>query len=147
MHRRNVLVAVAGGVMGVAGCSSPEVTERPTGEIDVAFRTAASRNYRLRLWLEDANGDVVEEFDSAIPAGVTPGPSFYAGGLSGGPYTVTIQTDADRTSFEWSIAECASLDVDVNVLADGTLDIVRACSPVSPEGPEGSPPGERTERS
>ena len=145
MRRRRVLAAVAGGAVLGAGCSDPEVTERPTGEIDVEFQSEATRSDHVRLWLEDADGRVVEEFDSAFPAGASPGPSVYFGGLSGGPYVVTLATRSDRTSFEWSIDDCASLDVQVTVLANGGLDVERSCSPVSPDPP---PPlsGERTRR-
>ena len=143
MLRRDVLASVAVVAGAGAGCSGPEVTERPTGEIDVAFRTEATESYRVRLWLEDANGDVVEELDSEFPPQQTQGPSFYGAGFTDGPYTVTVATDVARTSFEWSIDDCASLDVEVTVLADGALEVERACSAVSPEGP---PPGERTRR-
>ena len=133
MFRRGVLHWLAAGLGAAAGCAGPvvEVTERPTGEIDVAFRTEADRSHRVRLRLEDADGRLVDELDSEFPPDHTPGPSFYGGGLSRGPYAVTIETDVDRTSFEWSVVDCPRLDVTVTVLADGSLEVDRACSAVT----------------
>ena len=128
MNRRAVLglVATAGGVLG--GCGQPTVTERPTGEIDVEFRTEATRSYLIRFRLRDANGDVADEFESEFPPDQPGAPSFFGAGLVDGPYTVTVETDADSTSFEWSITDCPRLDVEVTLLADGRLDVERICA-------------------
>ncbi|MFC7137369.1 hypothetical protein ACFQRB_14780 [Halobaculum litoreum] len=67
MNRREALGAVAAATAAVAGCSSPTVTERPTGEVDVTFRTEADTEYTVRLSLTDGGGTVVEEFESPVP--------------------------------------------------------------------------------
>ena len=64
----------------------------------------------------NVDGESVDGFETEFPPDHTPGPSFYAGGLANGPYTFTIETDADRASVEWSIHECSRLTLVVTVL-------------------------------
>ncbi|WP_284013480.1 hypothetical protein [Halobaculum litoreum] len=128
MNRREALGAVAAATAAVAGCSSPTVTERPTGEVDVTFRTEADTEYTVRLSLTDGGGTVVEEFESPVPPGRSDGPSFYAGGLADGPYTLAVETAADAVELEWDPGDCASLAVGVTVTADGRLRVERDCS-------------------
>lgn len=125
-----------------AGCTGPgsEVQRRPTGEVDVQFRTEADRDYQLRVELRDGDGDIVDAFDSGLPPDRTPGPSFYVGGLPNGSYSMTIETERDRATVEWSVAECPRLDLVVTGLADGNLRVERTCSEATTE------PGARTSR-
>lgn len=128
MQRRAVLGLIAAGVTVGSGCTEPSVTERPTGEIDVVFSTNATRDVLIRFELVDADGNIEDEFESGFPPDQAGAPSYYSAGLTNGPYTVAIETDADRETFEWSITDCPRLAVDVTVLADGRLDIERTCS-------------------
>lgn len=120
------LLTAGGGLL--SGCTDPTITEHPTGEIDVEFRTEATQSYTIWFRLVDTDGETTDEFESEFPPDHTGGPSFYAAGLARDPYTVTIETETDRTRFEWSISECRSLDVDVTVLADGRLEVARRCA-------------------
>ena len=128
MDRRAVLGLIVTGATVGSGCTQPTITERPTGEIDVAFSTEATRDVLIQLELVDADGNIEDEFESGFPPEQEGTPSYYSGGLSNGPYTVTIGTEAERETFEWSITDCPRLDVDVTVLADGQLEIERTCS-------------------
>ena len=128
MERREVLglMAAVGPVFG--GCLQPTVTERPTGEIDIEFRTEATRDYLVQFELVDAGGNIEDEFESGFPPDQEGAPSYFSAGLADGPYTVTVGTEAERETFEWSISDCPRLDVDVTVLSDGRLEIDRTCS-------------------
>ena len=126
VNRREALGLAA--ATAVAGCSRPTVTERPTGEIDVTFATEATTEYVVRLSLVDAEGTVAEGFESAVPPDQSNGPSFYAGGLTDGPYTVTVETDANAVEFEWVPGDCRTLAVAVTVLSDGRVRAERTCS-------------------
>lgn len=128
MDRRAVLGLLATGVTVLSGCTQPTVTERPTGEIDIVFSTEATRNFLIQVGLIDADGNIEDEFESGFPPDQKGAPSYFSAGLSNGPYTVTIETEAEREAFEWSITDCPHLAVDVTVLADGQLEIERTCS-------------------
>ena len=127
MDRRTALGTMATGVTVLSGCMRPTVTERPTGEIDIVFSTEATRDFLIQFELVDADGNIEDEFESGFPPGQEGAPSYYSTGLSNGPYTVAIETEAERETFEWSINDCPRLDVDVTVLADGQLNIERTC--------------------
>ena len=116
------------GLTVLSGCGQPTVTERPTDEIDIAFTTEATRDFLIRVELVDADGNIEDEFESGFPPEQEGAPSYFSTGLSNGPYTVTIETEAESESFEWSITERPLLDVEVTVLADGQLEITRTCS-------------------
>jgi hypothetical protein len=78
--------------------------------------------------LVDAEGNLEDEFESGFPPEEAGAPSYFSAGLTNGPYTVSIETDADRETFEWAITDCPQLAVDVTVLADASLDVERTCS-------------------
>lgn len=128
MNRRQVLGLVTTFGAAVSGCSRPTVTEQPSGEIDVSFTTTASESYLIRFRLVDADGTVAEQFESEFPPDQTEAPSFFGTGFANGPYTVTIETDVDSASFEWSVTDCPRLDVDVTLLANGRLEYEGTCS-------------------
>ncbi len=131
MDRRAVLGLLATGATLLSACTQPTVTERPTGEIDVEFKTEATRDYVIKLELLDTDGNIEDEFESGFPPDQEGAPSYFSAGLSNGPYTIAIETEAERETFEWSITDCPRLDVDVTVRADGQLDIERTCSNAS----------------
>ena len=128
MDRRTVLGLMATGVTVLSGCGQPTVTDRPTGEIDIVFSTEATRDFLIHVELVDADGNIEDEFESGFPPDQEGSPSYFSAGLSNGPYTVAIETEAERETFEWSITDCPQLEVDVTVLADGQLEIERTCS-------------------
>lgn len=128
MKRRDVLglAAVTVGVLG--GCSNGAEPSQPTGEIDVTFETSATEPYNVTLRLVAADGETVEEFtDELAPDGDDP-PTFSATDLSNGPYTVTVETDADSTSFEWSVESCRRMELAVAVTRDGLVEYNSRCS-------------------
>lgn len=63
------------------------------------FKTEASKDYLIHLRVEDAEGNTVDEFESGFPP-VEAGAPAYFSALSNGPYTVTIETETERESFE-----------------------------------------------
>ena len=128
MHRRAVLAAIATGVPVISGCTQPTVTERPTGEIDIVFSTEATRDVLIQVEIIDADGNIEDEFESGFPPDQAGSPSYFSAGLSNGPYTVAIETEAERETFEWSITDCPRLAVAVAILADGQVEIERTCS-------------------
>ncbi|MFC7251064.1 hypothetical protein ACFQJ5_14605 [Halomicroarcula sp. GCM10025324] len=128
MHRRAYLGGVAMAVTGLSGCGGGESEPPVAGEIDVTFETRASQSYMLRLELVDANGDVVDELESEFPPDQDDAPSFFASGLTDGPYTVTISTDADTQTLEWSPEDCRRFELRVILLADGLLEYSGRCS-------------------
>ncbi|RMB18509.1 hypothetical protein ATH50_1970 [Haloplanus aerogenes] len=128
MNRRETLGVMASVVAVISGCSQPEVTERPTGEVDIAFSTEADRDYLIRVEVVDADGTLEDEFETAFPPDQQGAPSYYSSGLANGPYTITIQTEAEQETLEWSITDCPSLEVSVTVLADGQLEVDRTCA-------------------
>lgn len=128
MDRRAVLGLMTTGVPLLSGCTQPTVTERPSGEIDIVFSTEATRDVLFQVELIDADGNIEAEFETGFPPDQEGAPSYFSAGLSNGPYTVVIETEAEREAFEWSIADCQRLDVDVTILADEQVEIERTCS-------------------
>jgi hypothetical protein len=128
MDRRAVLGLMATGVTVLSGCGQPTVTGRPTGEIDIVFSTETTRDFLIHVEVVDADGNLEDEFESGFPPDQEGAPSYFSAGLSSGPYTVAIETESERETFEWSITDCPLLDVNVTGLADGKLDIERTCS-------------------
>lgn len=128
MKRREVLglAAVTAGVLG--GCSNGAEPEQPAGEIDVTFETRAAEPYTVTLSLVDADGETVEEFSEELAPDETDPPTFSATDLSNGPYTVTVETDADSTDFEWSVESCRRMDLAVTVTRDGLVEYNSRCS-------------------
>lgn len=112
----------------LSGCSREPAAEPTAGEIDATFETRATRSYDVSLQLVDADGETVEEMESAFSPDQDGAPSFYAGGLTNGPYTVTIETDVDSTSFEWSVTDCRLLELDVTITKDGLVEYGSRCS-------------------
>ena len=128
MKRRAVLGSTASAVGMLSGCSREPAAEPSTGEIDVTFETRATRSYDVSLQLVDADGETVDEMESAFPPDQDGAPSFYAGGLTNGPYTVTIETDVDSTTFEWSVTNCRLMELDVTITKDGLVEYDSRCS-------------------
>lgn len=92
------------------------------------FSTEATRDFLVHVELVDADGNLEDKFVSGFPADQEGAPSYFSAGLSNGRYTVAIEKEADRETFDWSITDYLGLDVDVTVLADGRLEIERICS-------------------
>lgn len=131
MKRRDLLGLALAGTTTLAGFTLPSgtVTENPTGEIDVEFRTQATESYLLNIELVDQNGQVVEESETEFPPNESQSPSFYAGGLTGGPFTFTVSTSNDSVRLEWDIVECEGLAVTVTLLEGGRLMMEQMCAP------------------
>lgn len=112
----------------LGGCGQPTVTERPPGEIDIVFSTEALREFFIHVEVVDADGNIEDKFESGFPPYQEGTPSYFSAGLSTGTYTVAIETEAERETFEWSLTDCSRIGVDVTVLVDGQLDVERTCS-------------------
>jgi hypothetical protein len=128
MDRRAYLGGVAMAVTGLSGCGGGESEAPAAGEIDVTFETRASRSYMVRLELVDADGDVVDELESEFPPDQEDAPSFFASGLTNGPYTITVSTEADSQTLEWSPADCPRFELQVVLQKDGLLEYSGRCS-------------------
>lgn len=128
MNRRETLGVVAACITSLSGCIQPTVTERPTGEIDISFRTDAARDYLIQFELINVDGNTKDTFESGFPPDQQGAPCYYSAGLSNGSYTVIIETESEHETFEWAITDCSHLDVEVTILADGQVDIERTCA-------------------
>ena len=129
MKRRTLLGLTFAGTTTMAGCMLPSgtVTENPTGEIDVEFQTQATESYLLNIELVDQDGQVVEASETEFPPNESQSPGFYAGGLTGGPFTFAVSTSNDSVRLKWDITECASLAVTVTLLEGGRLMMEQTC--------------------
>ncbi len=116
-------------VAGLSGCGGGESEPPVAGEIDVTFETRASRSYTIRLELVDVDDDVVDQFESEFPTDQDDAPSFFASGLTDGPYNITISTAADSQTLEWSPEGCQRFELRVTLLADGLLEYSGRCLP------------------
>lgn len=128
MKRRDALGALTAFGAALTGCSMPTGMGQSGGKLEVSFTTTATERYPIKLQLLDADGTVIDEFETELSPGQTETPTFSESGFDSGPYTVSIESDADSASFEWSVTDCPRLELDVTLRDDGRLEYDGTCS-------------------